>query len=342
MSPSAISIKPGVRVSLACIQCRGRHVRCDAAKPSCSRCRSHGTACFYQKSRRGGLDRATLSWRRAQAQRLQGSSAPDPETLVVDAPTESTILLTDGVLTSDSPPLLPEASEAISEQLLQLYYASFHPAHPFVLPFHHFKQKLSTGLLRRLAAVMQYIGSLYASTVPSEPLKKQARQALKEIPPQSSGYDVQALMLFGIALYWTDEQDDGLRVFDEAISKALDMGMNRREYALLYGGGENILEESWRRTWWSLYHTDFNFAALKHMEPFRTSNIITDVDLPCEEHEYESGVSFHSTHSSSAFLTSFFRSTPIHVLCSNTRIASFLIMTWFSLLLPISSDYHVA
>ena len=299
MSPSAVSIKSGARVSLACIQCRGRHVRCDAAKPTCSRCRSHGTACFYQKSRRGGLDRATLSSRRAQAQRPQEPSVPDAETFIVDALTEGTILLPDGVSASDSPPLLAETSEVISEQLLQLYYANFHPAQPFVLPFHHLKQKLNTGLLRQLAAVMQYIGSLYASTVPSEPLKEQARQALEEIPPQSSGYEVQALMLYGIALYWIDEQDDGLRIFDKAVSKALEMGMHRRDYALLYGHGEKILEESWRRTWWYLYHTDFNFAALKHMEQFRTSNITTDVDLPCEEHEYESGVSFHSCHPSS-------------------------------------------
>ena len=310
MSPPSASVKPGVRVSLACIQCRGRHVRCDAAKPTCSRCRSHGSACFYQKSRRGGLDRAALSWRRAQAQRSQEQSMPNPDTSVTDPPSppqslsgghslppaESTIPFTDGVLVSDSTTLLPEASGVVSEQLLQLYYANFHPAHPFVLPFQRLKERLDTGFSTTLALVMQFIGSLYASAVPSEPLKERAREALTTIPPRPSGFEVQALILYGVALYWIDETEDGFRVFGDSIGKALDMGMHRREYALLHGNGDEILQESWRRTWWSLYHIDLMFAAHKHLQPFRTSNIITDVDLPCEEHEYESGVSSCSTH----------------------------------------------
>lgn len=229
---------------------------------------------------------------------------PDPDTSVADPPSppqspswghslplaESTVPFADGALVSGSSILPPEALGASSEQLLQLYYANFHPAHPFALPFHRLKQKLGAGLVTTLASVMQYIGSLYASAVPSEPLKEQAREACGTIPSQPSGYDVQALMLYGVALYWIDEPKDGLRFFDGAIDKALGMGMHRREYALLHGSGDEVLQESWRRTWWSLYHIDFLFAAHKHMQPFRTSNIITDVDLPCEEHEYESGV----------------------------------------------------
>ncbi|KAL6879309.1 Alb1 domain-containing protein [Trichoderma novae-zelandiae] len=57
----------GSRVSLACLPCRTRHVRCDARKPRCNRCCEEDKECSYAKSRRGGLDRAALAARRNQA-----------------------------------------------------------------------------------------------------------------------------------------------------------------------------------------------------------------------------------------------------------------------------------
>ncbi|PTB78858.1 hypothetical protein M440DRAFT_1352697 [Trichoderma longibrachiatum ATCC 18648] len=60
----------GTRVSLACLPCRTRHVRCDAKKPRCNRCREEDKECSYAKSRRGGLDRAALAARRNQAAAL--------------------------------------------------------------------------------------------------------------------------------------------------------------------------------------------------------------------------------------------------------------------------------
>ncbi|KAL7941818.1 hypothetical protein V8C42DRAFT_333796 [Trichoderma barbatum] len=63
-SPKASS---GSRVSLACLPCRTRHVRCDAKKPRCNRCSEEDKECNYAKSRRGGLDRAALAARRNQA-----------------------------------------------------------------------------------------------------------------------------------------------------------------------------------------------------------------------------------------------------------------------------------
>ncbi|KAL7811978.1 hypothetical protein V8C26DRAFT_407774 [Trichoderma gracile] len=60
----------GTRVSLACLPCRTRHVRCDAAKPRCNRCCEEDKECSYAKSRRGGLDRAALAARRNQAAAL--------------------------------------------------------------------------------------------------------------------------------------------------------------------------------------------------------------------------------------------------------------------------------
>ncbi|KAI1118340.1 hypothetical protein F5Y14DRAFT_400056 [Nemania sp. NC0429] len=58
------------RVSIACLPCRNRHVRCDAQQPVCVRCSSDGRKCEYVKSRRGGLSRARLAeCRRARSNR---------------------------------------------------------------------------------------------------------------------------------------------------------------------------------------------------------------------------------------------------------------------------------
>ena len=37
---------------LACIECRGKHLKCDGELP-CARCRRSSLRCLYQKSRRG-------------------------------------------------------------------------------------------------------------------------------------------------------------------------------------------------------------------------------------------------------------------------------------------------
>lgn len=48
------STKQSGLVSLACTECRKQHLKCDARKPSCSRCLQNELICQYLPSRRGG------------------------------------------------------------------------------------------------------------------------------------------------------------------------------------------------------------------------------------------------------------------------------------------------
>lgn len=57
----------GSPTPLACTECRRQHLKCDARKPTCTRCTQCDLACFYLPSRRGG--RRT----RAAAQALRSS-----------------------------------------------------------------------------------------------------------------------------------------------------------------------------------------------------------------------------------------------------------------------------
>lgn len=54
VSSSSPSIKPSGIATLACTVCRKQHLKCDAGKPSCSRCTETDQVCFYEPSRRGG------------------------------------------------------------------------------------------------------------------------------------------------------------------------------------------------------------------------------------------------------------------------------------------------
>lgn len=51
------------------------------------------------------------------------------------------------------------------------------------------------------------------------------------------------------------------------------------------------MEESWRRTWWQVYITDAIFAAIWREAAFPTRVVDVSVQLPCEEENYEAGVS---------------------------------------------------
>lgn len=55
-------------ISLACTECRSRHLKCDAGVPSCNRCQVERKECSYIKSRRG--------WKETRRKKAAASAAP--------------------------------------------------------------------------------------------------------------------------------------------------------------------------------------------------------------------------------------------------------------------------
>ena len=78
---------------------------------------------------------------------------------------------------------------------------------------------------------------------------------------------------------------------DTAVKLALDLGMFHRGFATEHGHGDLMLTECWRRTWWTLYIVDAYYAGTLGTLEFAVVGVEATVDLPCEESEYESGVS---------------------------------------------------
>jgi hypothetical protein len=315
--------RPIRRVALACIQCRLRKVKCDATLPNCNRCQADEKACEYQKSRRGGRPRrpvvvplqVTINDTPALVEQQNTSNWCDLVGSTTNSHSTGTNSSGSGSVRSSTQSVadaLDSAShvsgitlggayltETQIDQLLSSYYAFFHVAHPCVLPRESLRSRLASQpvVTEVLLPVLLYIGSIFTHTVDSEPLAIAARQAIALIqsrPGLPSPYYLQALLLYSIAVYASNEPERGRQQIECAICGALSLGMQRAEFAVQHGQGDPILEESWRRTWWMIYITDAHIAGSTHSFPSQTGAIHITTDLPCEEQEYESGVSHQS------------------------------------------------
>lgn len=275
--------KPGSRVSLACVQCRSCHLRCDAVKPACSRCRNSASKCTYLKLRGGGRSNnaqsllemlsfpvsdssSTSGLQNNLARRQEQNSNLVPDCSSMPQPLASGSSIVDVHSSANQ-------STGSKDALLELYYQYFHKAHPCVLPSRDLRQWLNEDIpgMHFLILVMQFIGSLYAPKECSVALEEQVTRAKAEQQPYATGFEVQALVLYSTAVYWCDERQRARRLLDQATPKAIALGMNSRNFAVEHSHGDPVLAESWRRTWWLLYIIDAHMAATDHTVTFSTS-----------------------------------------------------------------------
>lgn len=291
----------GMRVSLACIQCRSRHLRCDAATPTCARCVKEGCQCTYVKSRRGNRPRAQQNTASLISQLSIADQASIPAFAIhyedgLDSSLSSGPSKTSSSITSSfsTPDHARDAAHQNWDPLLDLYFTCFHPSHPCVLPQAVLKQRLQSDdlNLQFLLQVIRYIGSFYTRSIASEPLEEQVKISLPHARSSQSPFDIQALVLYATAVYWSNQVERARSVLDAATSNALAIGMNLQFFATKYACEDAVLAESWRRTWWTLYATDLHMAGANHEPTFPTSVLFVPatVDLPCEDDEYNSGV----------------------------------------------------
>ncbi|KAJ4983331.1 C6 transcription factor [Stagonosporopsis vannaccii] len=300
------------RVVLACIQCRSRHVKCDSNQPVCNRCRRDGKECIYQKSRRGGLNKEALARRRLKLQQeAEHAKQKAKEQIQVDEATSHNTPMSssqgDDTIYSgrSSVPSLqdlriqdhgPSPSATLSfqvndERLLELYYEYFWPAFPIVLPQQYLmsRKSMESHGLEELSLVLEWIGSLYASWCLSEPYYQAALEAISSPLLPRTPFNVQAVMLFAIAQHHQDFRPESRKTLDLAILIALELDMNKRDFARLWGEGNPVLEESWRRTWYMLAISDQHFAIVMNTPIYQLADMPSDVYLPCDDDLYITG-----------------------------------------------------
>jgi hypothetical protein len=180
------------------------------------------------------------------------------------------------------------------DKLIDSYYHNFHALHPCALPKTHLERVLQNpawqpGLVPVLA-VMRLIGAVYTRSKELAELKNSVDTCLLQTPSVNP-FLVQCRLLYSIPLYWQGDKAGAQAQMDVAIALARELSMFRREFAAQHGDGDVLLEECWRRTWWQLYILDCCYAGTTRTTPFETKGMAATVDLPCEEDEYESGVS---------------------------------------------------
>lgn len=182
------------------------------------------------------------------------------------------------------------------DSLISSYYRHFHKVHPCALPLEQLDKLVRNQTmdmnLKPLISVMRFIGSLYLSSVQSDELKHVADESMAEASQGAQdALMAQSHLLYSVALYWCDEVALFKEQLDHAIRIAVDLGMHHREFAFENGGGDLVMQESWRRTWWQIYLIDAHYAAIRQVLTFTTNDVDITTELPCEEREYESGVS---------------------------------------------------
>ncbi|PGH08480.1 hypothetical protein AJ79_05969 [Helicocarpus griseus UAMH5409] len=289
-----IEFRARQRVSLACLPCRNRHVKCDSGLPTCSRCKFEGRKCKYMQSRRGGHNKIISRDIRAPCTRPPSTAPEFNHSSSLGERTNRPMDDSDSAEAAGGRANLgsPASNNSTAaDRPLECYYSFFHDPHPMVLPKQQFMVRMEANgkSLEAVAAVMRYIGSLCGQYPSPDSFKSLSDNLLFSTQLPKNGFSVQALMLCSIATHWNNDKVRAREILDIASSLALDIGMHSRHFAYQHGEGSPILEESWRRTWWLLYVVDSLYAGIRHAPNFALWSVDTDVELPCEEEEFRSG-----------------------------------------------------
>ncbi|KAL7627209.1 hypothetical protein AAE478_003985 [Parahypoxylon ruwenzoriense] len=307
---------------------RGKHLKCDGQNP-CGRCRSSDSDCVYVASRRGykGPRRSTApnSNKRHASDSppsAGGDSCPmllGAQVSTAAAPSLATFNPTVGIPESPSTPLAPlglnslnslqlyrnpylnsasgalveanqQTQQTIPERCLNSFYYYFYAGHPSVLPKDDLLKMAETRDLEHLLAAMRWVGSLYIDVGPSR--ATYFEQAMRLVYAQDvvkDGYLVQAMVILLIGLDGNCQQEKAREILSDVERIAIEIRLYTKAFATTYGNGIPKLEESWRRTWWDLFVVDGMVAGVHRQTNFLLFDIVADVGLPCEEHEYISG-----------------------------------------------------
>lgn len=255
--------------------------------PTCNRCLAENKTCFYAKSRRGIRD-------------------PKERSLISDKPPTSRLNTVELQIPVISPPIAtsrptnnkPEynlscgrlfSPDHDEDPLLTSYYTYFHPSHSLFLPKHHFLKylELNPEPMTFLLEAMRFVGSLYVAHPRTEELRDTAFSAAcgpLPMTPQS----VLGLLILSVAAVGEMKLDYQNGWTDRAISIALQIGMQHKAFADTTS--DPVVAECYRRAYWGLYILDCMRIGRNPTDKISLDERHGDVDLPCEEWEYDAGV----------------------------------------------------
>lgn len=201
---------------------------------------------------------------------------------------------------TNAPLVAPDKADSTQvsaqDQCVEAFYYYFFASHPFVLPRGAFLWTARNDNLNLsiVMAAMQWIGSLYlhSGSTEQDRLYEKVNTGVTNPGTPRDGFLVQALMLLAIGLDGQGQQDRARQHLLEAQGIALEIQLNVNSFAEMNGRASATLAESWRRTWWELYVVDAMVSGVHRTTNFALFDVVSDVDIPCEEHEYTFEVRF--------------------------------------------------
>lgn len=317
----SLSTRPA---SLACLECRRVHLRCDGIRPACARCVSRDLQCNYTTSKRGRrrgrhrvnelVDAHDIPSPSSQlSPTSQWVSDPSLETRQTRASVNSVDRVANSTPSETS--LLPQVPNGPSTQqteitrqwiddewLVNLYYLNFHPNHPILVPKNMYWKRDYPWYLK---AVVEFIGGHFLQGATFRALQEDVRKEL-ERDGCSAAAIIQARLLYATVLLASNESQSCQRLLSYAVDAAIGLGLHRRGFAIAHANGQLEEEESLRRTWYELYVLDGCVAASQRGAIFRTYTVNADVLLPCEDKAYDNGMAMSTLHSRNDFERSAF------------------------------------
>jgi hypothetical protein len=269
---------------LACTECRRHHIKCDAQRPSCSRCLDAHLDCSYVPSRRGGRRKGRANGPQS-GDPLQPPPPPPPPPLIQQFPSrpssEATVASLDRHEQTDRLSVMLDLPE-LDKRLVRLFYENFHPGHPILLPSSLYEERKYPDYLQQ---VVKFIGSHYSQRITGDVLCQSTADQLHSSTQRDPSM-VQALLLYSIILFARGECTKAQAALSRSMDIALVLGMYLQHWATSFSKGNEMEAESLRRTWWELFVVDIDAAVLQNQVVLRSHGVPYNVLLPCEESTY--------------------------------------------------------
>jgi hypothetical protein len=147
--------------------------------------------------------------------------------------------------------------------VLNSYYSRCHPSHPFLPPRPLLQHLLSSKPLSFLESAIRYSTACF---VPRQTTHFHIPDCIVNEVIATYSYDkyagiqtpfmLQTLLILAIASGTQGHTERAATLMSHVRELALRLGLNGAEFAVVYGEGNPLLEDSWRRTWWEAYVID--------------------------------------------------------------------------------------
>jgi hypothetical protein len=278
--------------SLACYQCRRKHLKCDGAMPVCARCTSTATTCTYLPSRRG------LSGR--QEQHLNGAAQhrprppPSPSSATSSAlrethghthsPSRADVSFdTAGTAQADANSLFSSTERT---HLIGQYYSHFHRSHPMLVPRARFHDQHYPEFLVVACCV---VGHHFAHR-PSEACISTAVSMAISAEGADVVFRIQAFTLLALVFLGSHEMGRANDCLSRAASLASEARLDSFDACNSQDSATTLERECSRRTWWELYTLDSILALLEARPPkLKTQSPQNLPFVPRADSSYEAG-----------------------------------------------------